>query len=1526
MKKFLLSLITMLSVSIGTWADDSKISFGSNGSSIHYEITSNDWECWANVEIKSGDEAAFYSLWTSTESDASTFVTNFMTGAKSGRIQFGGQAATITMGSGSISMQGGAGGGDDNQSWKYNGNYSAPTTTITSSSSTELETWLNDATNGTKNQYLFNNMAPSQTTFSGENPVFTFGSSSSTVTLQTISGNLIGVLDLKGTDALSDWKVTTLGSGAFFSNLTYRININNEGTSYIYLGTNSATVHSNSNTDFASWLAGNSSLLSSVNAVTFDGEAKIETSTSDGTNNYIVINGNSATVTNNDNIASLLTWMNNTSRKYLSNVSTINFASETTYTIVTGTTVTFDTYGNATVAGDLTTFNNWKNGDNAKKLLSNKTILYNNVQLSDNDNCCYISLSADGTVATVHATTAGHFATMFNNANGYSTFPAGTTFKFDSSSNINIDDLKKLAGTETWQSNKYYVDLFDLIASDALCNNNTGVIGEAITWMRTNDRQFKGLILPKNHKLYGSGTTLIQGETPNTAGQVSTCSEFIAYYKTQEMKNSTPSDLENQLLVAHVYNASNDNTSAYNASFTKMKSLLDAHTEVGTNTDIYSISTNSVSKIDISALPSENTTRIEVINNEMVVAQPTGTKASMYAYTNIGGDFATAISATSLKDTPTDLMQINGPFSSADITSLNAFTNGPRVLDLKNVTSSITEEMLESIENNNIEYIILPSSMATKADVCNPSYSSKMTKLKAVIASSNTNLVAYVKQAGSLAEARYYATGGSKDANTGIYTPSIVGLTNVTLSGNLNAADLKANSSSRHVNSSGHWQSTGSDQLSIGLSGEQNTITSIDLRDANFPTYTDMNFSYAGLSILTDVKLPIASTMTKLPEDCLNNIQTLQQLCIPSNYTEIEKNALNLCGAKTIITDNDAHTLYIGKNGESFLTAEAAYASSNNTYTLSKNITSIKTGAFQTTSTTLTDIYALATSTPTCEKDAFTQGMYACWQGFTPDNELPYCREKYVNNGIFCTVLHYPAQGTMAAGDYDTMEKQYTDVTKIYTKLEQTGAKDANGRDIKWPTLAELNRVYAQAGQSKTWHDWATAYNAQQSVNSSESFSTDYTVDSSVSGGTTYTFTGYEGWHQFVLTMATSYQPTETEVENNKIVRRYVDAGYFTFCIPFDMTIDEVVELMGVPASDGTYDNYIGESNTAESSATMPEIYQLEGVTRTWGDAEKNEKNIVNLRLSENLYKSGTTYYLDFDHSKEGYEAISEEPATSGTGHENRCLVGGRPYVIKAYKRQGETIKSRNLGQYIMNKYGNKFAMSASCAKNGCYEQLGSGSLVTLQFAKPYEEHKVQAAKDGKSGSGWATYTDENNASKKYYYTMIGQFWTQPLPLYSIYMSGDNKWSRYTNSQKNYSWQAYKCVIMSTVDKVEDSGHNGGGFRMSSETEWTNYPAVESGTSDLLKSDFKLGFKDGRNDDDFSTNHTRYIFSFDDNIVEYDENGNEVSAIESLDGETIAPKNNDDRVFNMAGQYVGRTTDRLSKGMYIMNGKKIIVK
>nr|MCR5365151.1 leucine-rich repeat domain-containing protein [Prevotella sp.] len=706
-------------------------------------------------------------------------------------------------------------------------------------------------------------------------------------------------------------------------------------------------------------------------------------------------------------------------------------------------------------------------------------------------------------------------------------------------------------------------------------------------------------------------------------------------------------------------------------------------------------------------------------------------------------------------------------------------------------------------------------------------------------------------------------------------------------------------------------------------------------------SYADMNLAWAGLANLSDIKLPTSTEMKDIPESCCEGMASLKELCIPHNYENIH-NAAFLNTIIEHITTTDAQGMLVD-NGP-------------NTYTLSANVKQIGDAPATPDGLTATqtvfpqnrpvyDCYVLATKTPICYKNAFPANMLYGWGGF--DGTLPYCRDKYVNGTNYYCVLRFPSQESydnVESADkkdtsYDLMKKQYTDVTKVYSKKEQTGAVDANGDEITWPTFSELRRAYNQATAGITWNQWEANYDGQQEVNGGENIptaATGLTLGHYTSANGTanndlgdYEFPNYEGWHQFTLSQATYVDPDET------LTREYEDAGWFTFCIPYDMTMKQVREWLGVPASEGNVHCYY--NNAEVTTPMMPDIRMLASVIRHTSTGAGNN-NKVTFRLSTNLYYDGAGHFLGFNRTAEANNRWNYADAAGNGSYDfdsKPCLRGGIPYIIKTYKRKGEKIKSYNLGQYIMTHYGDKFKLTQACLNHGnqYYEYLGTKGedIATLKFSKPYEEAVVVAANDAQSAS-FCIYMD-GDTERPYEYALVGTFWNQKLPRYCFYQS-KGIWYRNTN-ENNYQWSAYKCVIMAVPTVAETSysgydGHNGQNYRVNPsalgaiEGGKSFYPSV-TGT-DKLNGTLKIVFADGRDDDDFPTSgsNARYAFAFDDGIMEYDENGEEVTAIDRLDGGDIVPT--DGKVYNMAGQYVGNNLNALGSGLYIVNGKKIVVK
>lgn len=1157
---------------------------------------------------------------------------------------------------------------------------------------------------------------------------------------------------------------------------------------------------------------------------------------------------------------------------------------------------------------------------------------------------CNITYNSTTKVADVHIVHPGHldhFCRQIENQ-----LADGARFVFDNQCKIKKEDLLYLLKGFKVNGNDatFYVDLYNITngentpmavgdptssEDDNSTTNIDKVIQEAIAEMVSKNHQARGIILPLNTSL---GTSRVEKAT-NSGNP--TFTEYAAYYKESS-----------DAITIHAYDMAQfySDGAAVTGAQTNFDTAADHFATHRTAADILMVSSNNINEINVSNKFTNIGTKIDIIGDEMV-KQPTHI-ANISVTTNGVGKFALAVEHTNIELTPCEKLILHGPINNDDIDAIGEFRDGPVVVDMKGATGFHASDF-SGVTNSKVEYIVMPAGQ-TKEDL-EPTHYTGFANLKAAISSStaSTVLTAYVKVAGSLAQARNYATG----KGDGSVNPATVGLTTVILTGNLNASDI--NNGGCKVDANGHWTS-GTNASLIGLNGEAATVTSFDLSDAVFSRQSDMNFyqNNEGFSKLTSMLLPTSEAMDTIPENCFYNIKTLKYLCVPYNYKYIRNGAFNANGGGIDhMTTTDASGVEID-NGPKTWTISANVKELGNKPANDKEFVEtvfpMNVG--------VQEIYCLAVKVPKCYANVFPANACYGWGGDDPNK--PYCRDKYFNGGNLdeaWAVLRFPSEESwkLAAGDkeddYATLKRLYTDVNKVFTKKEQTGAVDANGDPIAWPTHWEGYRAYNQASMGLTWNDWNVYHNPtteghindggdpNQQVSSGSRYTlSDASSVSTGSGVGDYPFEDYMGWHQIVLAQATYVEPDE-KIVDEKIVRDYELAGLYTFCIPFNMTYEQVVEWLGVPKSTDKVINRL--NGVQQDDNIMPEIHQLLSVEREKGTGGKN--NVVTFRLTKNLFNynneanSILTYYLDINNSgtKPQIRPLPAQVINAGEDDDAASnpitLLAGRPYVIKAYKRVNVVngvdefkITGQNIAKMIMTRYADQFELKHSAVENGLYEQLGDGDLTTLRFAIPYEGHKIQAMRAG-GNSAYLEYTEDGKVHK-YYYTMVGQYWEQPLPLYSIYMA-KGKWYRYTDKTKGYKWDPYKCIIMATKEQVKasDDQHYGEGYR---DAELVKIPNI-TGT-DKLDGEFKLGYLDGRDDDDFDATGTsaNYVFAFDDGIVELGEDGYEKTDIKQLDGVDLTTQPDNCKVYNMSGQQVGSSLNGLGKGMYIVNGKKIVVK
>ena len=908
--------------------------------------------------------------------------------------------------------------------------------------------------------------------------------------------------------------------------------------------------------------------------------------------------------------------------------------------------------------------------------------------------------------------------------------------------------------------------------------------------------------------------------------------------------------------------------------------------------------------------------------------------------------------------TSDDITAINGlTFTSTGESDVTMYRDATLNLDGAKLKRN---DLVKSLSSSTIRNVILPRGL--DKNVVNATFLTGLTNadFNGAISTNaeHTVLVGYVKKPGQLRQLLQQVPAFRPN----VYQYTVTNLRNITLGGTLIAADIATGSVNLDAN--GNYKENGNSACYTALYNA-NSLKTLDISNAIFVDATststikheNMTLSGLGWGGITYLLMPTDERMNTVPANFLRNCQYIPYLCIPYNYRYIKNEAFYLSGMSHITTTDSQG---------------AEIDNGNDTYTFSKNLLEIgenpgEEGGFPKYPTNpvfgavnsgqVSDVYILRNGyedgdefTPTkCYRGSFASGMTYGWGGFDGGNL--YCREKFKNGAFLFTILHYPdlaslpegkqTTNTELTGDYDAMEKAYTDVMKQYTKKDQTGALDANGDLLPWPTFSELGRAYNQAIRRLVWADWSGVYGDTPNGNipgGTINFDPTTHPDEVTDAATQTRFPlEYVGWHEFVLSKATYVAPDE-KVVNNVIYREYDAPQYYTFCVPFDMTPAEVLNLLGVPASTGTVKNIVGKftfdndgncTNVGSATTTdlLPKIYTLKGVTRTMTTGEANS---VKLTLSKDLSAldgSNYVYYKpDLNHVDQGtYESngLTYDKGSKTARGADVMIRGGYPYLIKAYLPKGTSIERGSLGKYVMSRYA--FSMDASTAvrqRSGCFIEL-KGKTYNSSFARPYDQHLVRALFKGATDGSYSEATVDGNGKNgetPYYYRFMGQYWDQYMPTNTYYLyHGNHKWY-YNASYIDWDWLPYTCIINACTGSNYLSVEEGSVIPESNIDDTEGHSVFTENLKLLYSTTNAL------DDEQFPGSSARqYSFVFDDgDIMDIGENSGETTAIDRLNGVDIIPANS--KVYNMNGQLVGKSLNGLSKGMYIVNGRKVVVK
>lgn len=706
--------------------------------------------------------------------------------------------------------------------------------------------------------------------------------------------------------------------------------------------------------------------------------------------------------------------------------------------------------------------------------------------------------------------------------------------------------------------------------------------------------------------------------------------------------------------------------------------------------------------------------------------------------------------------------------------------------------------------------------------------------------------------------------------------------------------------------------------------------------------------------------LPTSPTQYIIPEGFLINSVYVRELCIPANYTEIDRFAF--LNDKKGITH---YTTTAAKDGEMLgIKKGELIDNGDSTLTLPSTMKFIGTGAFSGYggAALLQDVYVLAEEAPVCEFYAFDQKTYVGQDSHEQGHLIK--KGNYVNLRNGMAMLHFPN----TVGKDGTMNQKemlnYSDMTRKYRLYDETGKFDNVGNILVWPTQAQYNRSFNQALAGVTWFAWKENIPEQENPTGkddperafsggsyyqeswiagcgdekanhkamftmaakndgfSDLFTTSFDDDNPNSsfdpvGGKghtfqnnsidmgywdsklkakadigedqsarplSYDFVKYGGWHQFTIAELYDFMlekpgpnPDKKDYFN---FAKYNKNIWYTICFPFNLTKAQLKKAFG-------------------NEEEYPVLATLSSVRRDANSANITvvmSKNLLNNKLvyGEGKY-ANTVKYKNF---KPDYVPVSY-------GDDDIVVEANKPYFILPCLPEEEIVKAAALGK----NYNRKSEITVVKQEEGNEK---------VMFPVPTHVHAVKETYD-------AYVNDKDEAVKDttlaFNYYFVGNYIPQTMPENVYYLNeyqkkNGNYWSSfYRNSpQKDgLMWDSYDAII---VAKIDDRGGLGSRSKGEISVQEQKYDDKDAG-----KTHNYIWNIDAYDDWVFcaETAHQTYAKSAFGMQL-----GDNYTTTIQLPDDFMIPE--ESKVYNLNGQFVGVDADNMSKGVYVVGGKKVVVK
>ena len=352
---------------------------------------------------------------------------------------------------------------------------------------------------------------------------------------------------------------------------------------------------------------------------------------------------------------------------------------------------------------------------------------------------------------------------------------------------------------------------------------------------------------------------------------------------------------------------------------------------------------------------------------------------------------------------------------------------------------------------------------------------------------------------------------------------------------------------------------------------------------------------------------------------------------------------------------------------------------------------------------------------------------------------------------------------------------------------------------------------------------------------------------------------------------------------------------WYTICIPYDITKSMLLSAFGVN-KEAKYKNKVkmfGKTDyqdvaTVEGVGSdgwlYPDVRSLVQVKRSYN----NKK--VTLCLSEKLFTPDHCRKIVIPKNGQGYEY---EELTE----EDPIIKAGMPYLIRPYVPADTNIK--NIGAYLC-----AYVSQLQKVKPELIKAIeGSEKEYAVPYEKGVETHALKLDASIEQNRRVYVMKDDNTPCK---YNFVGSYVDRYIPQYGYYLgkekgTGMHKFFRTTKT--NTKWNRYSSIItgMSTPEYVNEGDESKEGIK--------NIVLEFKPTDDLVVLEDEMP--------NSNAPAKRLGIAFDDSGV------NDLpTSIDEIDVDIALPE--DSRIYTVNGTRVA--ADRLKKGIYIQNGKKIVVK